>query len=765
MLQFGNKEFRNLQEQVLKNMQDIANISEGTAVLSEFGIKVVGEVDELADLPTVNEYKAAHADWEYGDAFAIGTTAPYTLVILTRANDDIDTDHWFDIGDFPAPGPTGPAGPMGETGPQGPTGNPGPAGADAGFGSVLATAQTLPAGSAATATVQVAGPNTAKEFSFTFGIPRGADGSTPVWGNIIGTMSDQTDLKNALDSKQDDLVSGTNIKTINGNSVLGSGNIEINSGVWGNITGTLSNQTDLKNALDAKANSADLAAVATTGDYDDLIDKPTIGAGTITIKKNGATIDSFDVNQTSNQNINIVVPTKTSDITNDSDYTTKTYVDNKLDLKADKSTTYTKTQIDTALSAKANTADLATVATSGSYQDLSNKPDLSIYAETSDLSQVAFSGSYNDLLNKPELGDVITISSYTETLSAADLAKIVAAPYKCVIKNSIYTFYPMIATSSIIRYACTSKIDDNSAEVRTFKLTLSTGVISDYYLDTLVPNTRTINGKALSSNITLDASDLNLATVATSGSYNDLLNKPLIIEYMTLSGTGGTLSADDLAKINANPDQYIIVRSDVYYRHQATGGTNIRYESTAGQTNNNLYIEVILINKTTGVWTYNRRTNTSVTGTNDGTLWTGLTIGSDTYAIPTKTSDITNDSGFITQDNASMYGKHLLDVRTGSSYAIDATTLADMVANPDNYVLRLYNYENRRYLHIDGASTALIYGWAKGASYSTLTINTSTGVVTSTNSTISVHTTSEVLVFEDVEGNESTLTVITSASI
>lgn len=180
MLKFGNKEFRNLQEQVLANMRNIANIKEGTAVLSEFGIKVVGEVDTLAELPSVVDYKAAHEDWEYGDAFAVGTVAPYTLYILTRENDTITADHWFDIGQFPAPGPQGETGPQGEVGPQGPQGNTGDTGADAGFGSILATAQTLPAGSQATATVVASGPNTAKEFSFTFGLPRGADGGSPV---------------------------------------------------------------------------------------------------------------------------------------------------------------------------------------------------------------------------------------------------------------------------------------------------------------------------------------------------------------------------------------------------------------------------------------------------------------------------------------------------------------------------------------------------------------------------------------------------------
>jgi len=57
----------------------------------------------------------------------------------------------------------------------------------------------------------------------------------------------------ALDAKQATLVSGTNIKTVNNTSLLGSGNIAISSAVaWGGVTGTLSNQTDLQTALDGK---------------------------------------------------------------------------------------------------------------------------------------------------------------------------------------------------------------------------------------------------------------------------------------------------------------------------------------------------------------------------------------------------------------------------------------------------------------------------------------------------------------------------------
>lgn len=108
MLKFGNTEFRNLEEQVCKNKSDIEYILEQEGVLNQFGIKVVGQ---QVNLPTVEEYKEDNPDWEYGDAFAIGSTSPYNLHILTRANGTHPDDYWFNIGQFPAPSTVpGPAG-------------------------------------------------------------------------------------------------------------------------------------------------------------------------------------------------------------------------------------------------------------------------------------------------------------------------------------------------------------------------------------------------------------------------------------------------------------------------------------------------------------------------------------------------------------------------------------------------------------------------------------------------------------------------------
>ena len=67
-----------------------------------------------------------------------------------------------------------------------------------------------------------------------------ASGGSATWGGITGTLSAQTDLQTALNAKQDTLVSGTNIKTVNGNSLVGSGNVNIGPRLigWSGILGT-----------------------------------------------------------------------------------------------------------------------------------------------------------------------------------------------------------------------------------------------------------------------------------------------------------------------------------------------------------------------------------------------------------------------------------------------------------------------------------------------------------------------------------------------
>lgn len=117
MLTIGNEEFRNLEEQVEKNKNDILYMLEEEGVLNQFGIKVVGQGQTVDALPDPATYTG-----DFGDAYAIGTTSPYILYIYTRANGTHPNNYWFNIGQFPMPGPKGEDGKDGAPGLQGPQG-------------------------------------------------------------------------------------------------------------------------------------------------------------------------------------------------------------------------------------------------------------------------------------------------------------------------------------------------------------------------------------------------------------------------------------------------------------------------------------------------------------------------------------------------------------------------------------------------------------------------------------------------------------------
>lgn len=117
-------------------------------------------------------------------------------------------------------------------------------------------------------------------------------------------------------------------------------------------------------------NTPTFATVANTGDYNDLINKPTIGNGTITITQGGVVKGLFTTNQTGNTTVALdsgVSSVDWSDITNKPSF--------------------------------------ATVATTGAYSDLTGKPSL---------AAVATSGAYNDLTGKPALATVATTGAYND---------------------------------------------------------------------------------------------------------------------------------------------------------------------------------------------------------------------------------------------------------------------------------------------------------------------------------------------------------------
>ena len=79
----------------------------------------------------------------------------------------------------------------------------------------------------------------------------------------------------------------------------------------GTSTTDVMSQNAVTTELSSKANSSSLSTVATSGSYNDLLDKPaipTVNDSTITITNNGSTVDSFTTNASSAKTIALSAP-------------------------------------------------------------------------------------------------------------------------------------------------------------------------------------------------------------------------------------------------------------------------------------------------------------------------------------------------------------------------------------------------------------------------------------------------------------------------
>lgn len=184
-------------------------------------------------------------------------------------------------------------------------------------------------------------------------------------------------------------------------------------------------------------------------------------------------IEEVKVNNTaltpSSKSVNITVPTKTSDLTNDSNFIT--------------------TESDPTVPSWAK----ATTKPSYAYSEITGTPTL---------ATVATSGSYDDLTDKPTIPSVtgLASTSYVDT-KVADLVNSAPATLDTLseLATALQTNQGAIST---INSAITSKANASDLTALTTRVTTAES---------------TLVGKANTSS---------LATVATSGSYNDLTDKP-----------------------------------------------------------------------------------------------------------------------------------------------------------------------------------------------------------------------------------------------
>lgn len=241
----------------------------------------------------------------------------------------------------------------------------------------------------------------------------------------VATSGSYNDLTNKpdLSTKQDVLVSGVNIKTINSQSLLGEGNINIEGGGGGTQVQSNWNETDTTSMAYIQNKPTNVSAFTNDAGYltshqsladvfaDVAYDSATkrinfYGKGDTQHTTALAYVDASDfvvdgmVEDVRIENGNLVIDFNTdSGITDISIPLTDIF---------DPSNYYTKTEVDTALAGKANSSSLSTVATTGSYNDLTDKPTIptqvnSDWNATSGVAQI---------LNKPTIPE---FDYYSET--------------------------------------------------------------------------------------------------------------------------------------------------------------------------------------------------------------------------------------------------------------------------------------------------------------------------------------------------------------
>lgn len=313
--------------------------------------------------------------------------------------------------------------------------------------------------------------------------------------------------------------------------------------------------TPMSRTINNKALSSDIALTAAdVGALPDSTVIPTVNDATLTIQKNGTTVQTFTANQASNATANIVVPTDTSDLTNDGDgqspFATEDYVDTyggKIDTIEVNGTAQPIVNKTVDITVPTKTSDLTNDGSDGT----------DTYVEAGDLATVATTGDYDDLANKPTIP---TVNDATLTIqkNGTDVATFTANSASAV-------------TANITVPTDTSDLTNGAGFI-------TTAALSNYYTKSETYSQQEVNSlintlpiPTKTSDLTNDGSDGTstyveadgLATVATSGSYNDLLNKPTIPSYSDFTGaTSSTAGAHGLVPAPAAGDQNKFLQGD-----------------------------------------------------------------------------------------------------------------------------------------------------------------------------------------------------------
>lgn len=344
---------------------------------------------------------------------------------------------------------------------------------------------------------------------------------------------------------------------------------------FANLTWQPDDNANLCAALSAKTDDSTLCAVSKSWQYCDLTWTPTIPTvnnNTITLQKNGTAVDYFTLNQSSDKCINITVPTTVWELSDSSCYATVASLCDVAMSWQYCDLTWTPT-IPAALSA-GNGINITSNCINVNYDWSTIKKndwnclyaDLTWYAQSCDLSCVAFSNEYCDLTWTPTLCDVATSAQYCDLIGT-----------------------PTIPT-------------DNCQ--------LSNGC---WYT--------TCTGTLVASDLNWYAQTCDLATVATSWCYCDLIWAPIAPDVNTqafyLSSTSDTTNATAALTYITNWWYAIVILNNIAYNLVSKSSSSLVFKSNPISTANT---SDTTINVPTLTFTVSSDAVTAITS-NNTSLW------------------------------------------------------------------------------------------------------------------------------------------------
>ena len=378
--------------------------------------------------------------------------------------------------------------------------------------------------------------------------------------------------------------------TLNNSSFTAVQWAAINSGATtSKISQIATNAGDILDLQTNKADKTDIPTVVSELTNDSgYITSSAVGNATITIQKNGTNVDSFTTNASVNKSINITVPTKTSDLTNDDGFITG----------------ITSSDVTTALGyTPANSASLATVATSGDYDDLTDKPTIgnaTITITQGNITKGTFTVNQTSdaTINLDAAGSTITIDSAMSDTSENPVQNKVITAALANKQNEISDLSDIRSGASA--GATALQPNDNVSE-----LTNDIGYITSSAVGTGV--------------LTIQKNGTAVDTFSANATANKSINISVPTKTSDLTNDDGFITG--------------ITSSDVT---TALGYTPYNATNPSG------YITTNDVGK--GVLTIQKNGTTVDTFSANATANKSINI-----SVPTKTSDLANDSGFVAE--------------------------------------------------------------------------------------------------------------------